>query len=211
MSQLLNRSTQHAIYIVCCVLFILAILLSACVPTATPTYFIPPTAPPRLILNPTNGGTPGGPGQTEATVVAFSTSTPLILDLNATPTLEATEATPSLEPTLTCTNSLKFLEDITIPDGTVMSAGESFVKQWRIQNDGTCDWDSNYVLKLVSGDALGGPTETALYPARAGAEAVIEMTLTAPQQAGAYHTVWQAIAPDGSAFEQAIYVDFAVQ
>jgi hypothetical protein len=66
-------------------------------------------------------------------------------------------------------------------------------------------------LKLVSGDSLGTPAEAALYPARAGAEAVIQMTLTAPQEPGTYHTVWQAYGPDGTPFEQAIYVEFVVQ
>jgi hypothetical protein len=92
-----------------------------------------------------------------------------------------------------------------------LTAGEPFVKQWRVKNDGSCDWDDSYTLKLVSGDALGAPTETALYPARAGAEIVIEMNLIAPLEAGQYHTVWQAFDSDGNPFEQAIYVDFVVE
>ncbi len=135
-----------------------------------------------------------------------------MLDLNETPiagtspTLELPGATPA-----TCTDSLKFLEDITIPDGTVVSPGQSVDKQWRVQNDGSCDWDDRYRLKLISGDSLGLPAEMALYPARAGAEVIIQMTLTAPQEAGTYHTVWQAYNPDGTAFEQPIYVEIVVQ
>ena len=191
---------QYVLRSTYCIFLFLAVLLSACAPAVTPTYFIPPTAPktePTLV-------------QTEATVVAFSTSTSLPLDSNETPTLEATSS-PEPTPTMTCANNLKFVEDITIPDGMVIPAGESFVKQWRIQNDGDCDWDSSYLLKLVSGDALGAPAQVALYPARAGAEAVIEMTLIAPLDAGLYHTVWQAFASDGSAFEQAIYVEIVVE
>ena len=98
-----------------------------------------------------------------------------------------------------------------MPDGTAASAGQAVDKQWRVKNDGTCDWGAGYQLKLVSGDPMGTPAEVALYPARAGAEAVIEMTLTAPQAAGTYRTIWQAYAPDGTAFDQAIYVDIVVQ
>ena len=193
MSHLQNRNTQYVIRITYCVF----LFLTACAPTATPTYFIPPTAPNARTV--------------EATGIALATTTPLTIDLNATPDLEAEPTLELPSPTPACTNILTFLEDVTVPDGTVLAAGEAFVKQWRVKNDGTCDWDNTYLLKLVSGDALGAPTETALYPAHAGAEVVIEMDLTAPQEAGSYHTVWQAFAPDGTPFEQAIYVDFVVQ
>ena len=96
-------------------------------------------------------------------------------------------------------------------DGTVIAAGQAFVKQWRVKNDGSCDWTNAYKLKLVSGDNLGSPDETALYPAPAGEEALIEMNLIAPTEPGPYHTVWQAYAPDGTPFEQAIYVDIVVE
>jgi hypothetical protein len=198
-----KRNTQYVIRITYCVFLLSLLLLSACAPTATPTYFIPPTAP--------------NAGPTEATSIAFSTSTPLTIDpsggqaLDATATLEEAPTFELPSPTPPCTNVVTFLEDVTIPDGTVIAAGEAFVKQWRVKNDGTCDWDDSYLLKLVSGDALGAPTETALYPARAGAEVVIEMNLTAPVDAGSYHTVWQAFAPDGTPFDQPIYVDFVVE
>jgi hypothetical protein len=133
-----------------------------------------------------------------------------VLDSSDTPATQAPEAElPS--PTPPCTDSLKFIEDITIPDGTIVSAGQSIDKQWRVQNDGSCDWDSSYHLKLVSGDPLGTPAEMALFPARAGAEAVIQMALTAPQEPGTYHTAWQAYRPDDTPFDQAIYVEIVVQ
>jgi hypothetical protein len=204
-----KRNTQYVVRATYCVFLLSFLLLSACAPSATPTYFIPPTAP--------------NSGPTSAvTGIAFSTSTPLTIDPSALPAVagqapnetSTPEEAPTLElpsPTPRCTNVLTFLEDVTIPDGTPLSAGEAFVKQWRVKNDGTCDWDDAYLLKLVSGDALGAPTEAALYPAHAGAEVIIEMNLTAPVDAGPYHTVWQAYAPDGTPFEQAIYVDFVVQ
>jgi hypothetical protein len=186
-----KRNTQY----VMCITYCVFLLLTACGPRATPTMFIPP---------------PGSNAQpTQAvTVVTFATSTSPALDPNSPP---ATETPEPPTPIPACTDSLQFLEDITIPDGTIVSAGEAIDKQWRVQNDGSCDWDDRYLLKLVSGDALGLPAEMALYPARAGAEAIIQMTLTAPQEPGTYHTAWQAYNPDGLPFEQAIYVEFVVQ
>lgn len=197
----LSRKTQYASRIVFCVF----LLLTACTPAATPTYFIPPTA---LGTHAT---------ATSGANIATPTLAPVESggDLNNIPT--ATEVIPTPEPDLPsptpagCTNVLTFVEDVTVPDGTVMTAGDAFVKKWRVKNDGSCDWNSTYKLKLVSGDALGGPTETTLYPATAGAEAVIEMNLVVPTTAGPYHTVWQAYDSGGTPFEQAIYVDFVVQ
>ena len=37
-----------------------------------------------------------------------------------------------------CTNRIGFSEDVTIPDGTVVHAGEMITKTWRLRNIGTC-------------------------------------------------------------------------
>lgn len=64
---------------------------------------------------------------------------------------------PTLTPPLTtCTNGAQFVQDITIPDGTVVQAGEPFIKTWRLQNTGTCTWNTDYQFVKVSGDAIIG-------------------------------------------------------
>ena len=188
-----KRNTQYVIRITYCVF----LLLAGCAPKPTqPAYFIPPPGP--------------NAQPAPATSAVVPTSTALVLDLGQTPAAQVSE-TPALpSPTPACTNSLKFIEDVTVPDGTTVSPGQSVDKQWRVQNTGTCDWDSTYHLQRVSGDAMGLPDQMALFPARAGSEAVIQMTLTAPQDTGTYHTVWQATDPDGVAFEQPIYVEIVV-
>ena len=55
-----------------------------------------------------------------------------------------------------CVNSAEFIEDITVPDGTVMSPGEHFRKVWRLRNTGPCGWDRSYRV-VSSGDFhMGG-------------------------------------------------------
>lgn len=34
--------------------------------------------------------------------------------------------------------------DVTVPDGTPMTAGQEFTKTWKIKNVGICTWDTNY-------------------------------------------------------------------
>ncbi len=97
-----------------------------------------------------------------------------------------------------------------MPDGTSVTPGEKIDKQWLVTNVGTCNWDAAYRLKLISGDAMGAPAEQALYPARAGTQATLRIVFTAPQAAGNYVTVWQAVAPDGSAFGQTVTLQINV-
>ena len=49
-----------------------------------------------------------------------------------------------------CTNRARFVNDITIPDGTVVKSGEWITKTWELENYGTCSWNENY--KVVWSD-----------------------------------------------------------
>lgn len=119
---------------------------------------------------------------------------------------------PSSPPaTPECTNSLRFIEDLTIPDGSLVQPAEQLDKQWLVQNDGTCNWDSRYRLRLIGGPEMGAPVEQALYPARSNTQAIIRILLTAPQSAGVYQSAWQAYTPEGLPFGDAIYIKIVVE
>ncbi|MFE3259446.1 NBR1-Ig-like domain-containing protein [Nocardia sp. NPDC059091] len=47
----------------------------------------------------------------------------------------------------------EWIADVTIPDGTLMSPGQTFTKVWRIQNAGTVNWNERYLKRI---GALGG-------------------------------------------------------
>ena len=64
------------------------------------------------------------------------------------------EATPTAPP-MDCVNRVKFVEDITIPDFTVVAAGKPFTKTWKLQNVGTCIWNDTYRFEFVDGDLMG--------------------------------------------------------
>ncbi len=109
-----------------------------------------------------------------------------------------------------CRNDLQFLEDLTIPDRTLVAPGSLLDKQWRVKNSGDCHWDGRYRLRLVSGDALGAAPEQALYPARAGAEAVLHILFTAPLEAGFYRSEWQAYTPENTSFGDPVFIEIIV-
>ncbi|MFH2103859.1 MAG: NBR1-Ig-like domain-containing protein [Chloroflexota bacterium] len=110
----------------------------------------------------------------------------------------------------TCSDALSFVEDLTIPDGSQAAPGETLDKQWLVGNSGTCDWDSRYRLRLNGGDALGAPIEQALYPARAGSQAVIRIAFVAPATPGRYRSAWQAYDSRGFPFGDPIFIEIVV-
>lgn len=97
-----------------------------------------------------------------------------------------------------------------MPDGAEVEPGARIDKRWLVKNDGSCNWDASYRLKLIAGPAMGVIEELALYPARGGSQATIRVVFTAPGEAGTYHSAWQAIAPDGQAFGDSIYIEVTV-
>ena len=157
-----------------------------------------------LIATGCSGGAP------ESTPTAIQ---PFVAPVSAptlTPTLDRAIA-PTATASRTCKNQLNFLEDLTIPDGTVLGRGETVTKRWLVENNGSCHWDERYTVRLVAGPSLGAPERQALYPARGKNEAVIQITFQAPQIPGNYITTWQAFNPQGTRFGDPFYMDIMVE
>lgn len=138
-------------------------------------------------------------------------TSPSLLLIPPTPTPTSPPRIPKSTPTPVCTHILGFLEDLSIPDGTEFQPGERMDKRWRVVNNGTCNWDERYRLKLVSGPSLGAETEQALYPARSGTEATIQLIFTAPEESGTYRSAWQAYDPEGSPFGDQFFIEIIVE
>ena len=88
-----------------------------------------------------------------------------------------------------CSNSAEFVEDVTVPDGTVMSPGEHFRKVWRLKNTGTCTWDRSYRV-VSSGNFHMGGSQSAYLDKRTGPgeTADIAMNLIAPVIYGSFES-----------------------
>jgi len=65
------------------------------------------------------------------------------------------EVPPPAPPTQqgNCVNQLRYLKDLTIPDGTEVLEGEKITKRWLITNEGSCNWDRQ---KNISCSTLPG-------------------------------------------------------
>lgn len=96
------------------------------------------------------------------------------------------------QPQTPCDRAL-FIDDINYPDGTDVVQGTTFVKTWRLRNNGTCTWNSSYSLVFVGGDAMGGPAAQPLTTGTAapGQEIDISVTLKAPDEVKTYTGNWK--------------------
>jgi hypothetical protein len=93
-----------------------------------------------------------------------------------------------------------YVTDVTIPDGTLMIAGQDFVKTWSIKNTGDCTWGDGYGLIYAYGDKMNGepvPFGTVVAP---GQEVSVSVNLKAPDKIGSYTSAWQMVTPKGISF-----------
>ncbi len=156
----------------------------------------------------------GASGEATGTPAAFVTSSP-----TGTPPIGATTPSPSNTPAISPTHTpsptatpivgsgpggcvLKgtYLADVTIPDGTVLAPGASFVKTWSVRNDGTCNWEAGYQLVFAEGNQMGGPAAANIAAAAPGEKKDISVNLIAPAAAGDYTGKWRLRASNGAIF-----------
>ena len=108
-----------------------------------------------------------------------------------------------------CDNAA-YISDLTIPDGTAITAGAKFTKTWILQNNGSCAWSNSYKLSFDSGDQMGGSDVILASPVQAGQQVEISVNLVAPMAAGAYKGFWRMHNDKGQAFGDFPYVDISV-
>ncbi len=155
------------------------LVLAACrgespAPTATPAPTDTPPPPPTQ---------------------APPTPLPEVTEPPAAPLTDTPAARPPNDPN--CTNKASFVADVTIPDNTVVKAGETFTKTWRISNTGTCIWASDYVLTHYSENRMGAPASVPLGITYPGQTLDISVQLTAPTTPGTYRGNFVIKNPQG--------------
>ena len=138
-----------------------------------------------------------------AVTPSFVTSTlpptrSLVTRPTATRTPLAAEATSTLAITAPpdCKVVAVLIEDVTIPDGTQISAGKSFTKTWKLKNTGTCPW-TGYTLAFASGDRMSAPDSAPVPQTLSGATVDVSVELVAPTADGTYTGFFELQDADG--------------
>jgi hypothetical protein len=196
----------------------ITMLVAACGPSATPSEPTPDVAAVRTSAASTVVS------QFTLTAAAF---TPTMAPTQDTSTPEST-ATETTQPVAQVTNAdgttvalcdkyswdLETV-DVNVPDDTVMTPGQEFIKTWKIKNIGTCTWGEGYELIFSYGEEMEGvpqPLGAAIGP---GQEVDVSVQFTAPDLAGSYTSLWTLQNPTGIAFQgndnKVLYVRIVVQ
>lgn len=149
------------------------------------------------------------------TALAAPTDTP-VPTLTAAPTFAPlptnTIGVPLTTLPTTASNSatacygLTFVSDVTIPDNTAVTPGQTFTKTWKVKNSGTCAWDAGFKFAFTGGNAMGGATYTVPAAVAAGAVVDISIAMTAPTTAGKAQGNWRMSTAGGDYFGNEVYV-----
>jgi Ig-like domain from next to BRCA1 gene len=158
-----------------------AMTLAAQDSVATPTITLSPSTTPTLWSNPT-----------------FIASTPTSQSVSS-------YSSSSYSTAYGCYNAV-YVSDVTIPDGTVLAPGEAFVKTWKFQNTGSCDWGEDFWITFSSGEEMDGDDTEIDEAIDAGDKAEISVALIAPDDEGTYTGYWQLSTEDGTVFGERVYV-----
>lgn len=110
-------------------------------------------------------------------------------------------------------DDLKFVEDVTIPDGTVVKPGETFVKTWRFMNIGSNTWNPQYTFRFADfWDPMSGTPSSQSLVANVAPQNTIDLsvTMTAPTKPGNYMSFWQMHNAEGIGFGPKVWVSITV-
>jgi len=159
--------------------------------------------------------------QLTQTALVNPTSTPTATN-TATPA--ATFAAPSIAPgaigasATAATGSqssacyaLAFVRDVTIPDGTQMTPGQSFTKTWLVSNTGTCAWEAGFKWNVVAGEAMGGVAVTLNQRIEPGRQYEFSVPMVAPtNKTGTLRGTWRLSDANGSFFGDSPWVEINI-
>jgi Ig-like domain from next to BRCA1 gene len=198
---------------ICCLL-IFALASSACgsspqsittTATATLTQFVLPTEIP-----PTLSESPGAD-----TKVPVNLTPTLTMEVSGnstfTPTIAVSNtAHPAVLPSGPRCNDASFVDDMTIPDGTILSPEKEFTKTWRLKNTGTCRWTTSYAMGFAYGNMMGGKETKLPNSVDPGYTVDVSIDLTAPKDNGWYGGWWRLKSEAGGYFGDFVFVSILV-
>ncbi len=104
----------------------------------------------------------------------------------------------------------QFQQDVTFPDNSPVYVGQTFVKQWRVKNDGGAAWPKGTVLAFIKGDQLSTPAVVPLPAVPPGDSANLKVQLTAPNKPGPISGNWQLKDASGNPFGDPLWFRLVV-
>ncbi|MFZ6020112.1 MAG: NBR1-Ig-like domain-containing protein [Chloroflexota bacterium] len=154
-------------------------------------------------LTPTGDFASTAAGQTVAALTTqfaqMITSSPP--SMGETPPSDGMTTTPSPAENPAPCERAEFVSDVSIPDGSEFSPGQTFIKTWRLKNTGSCTWTTSYRVVFDSGNVLGAPPSFNL-PVNVPPDGLVDISVNmkAPEQLREYESYWKLQNPQGVVF-----------
>ncbi|CAO2039462.1 unnamed protein product [Urochloa humidicola] len=109
----------------------------------------------------------------------------------------------------------RFILDVTVLDGTLMTPSSPFTKIWRMHNNGSIVWPLGTQLIWVGGDQFALQTSVPLEIPVNGfpvdKEIDVAVDFVAPTRPGRYISYWRLASPSGQKFGQRVWVHIQVE
>jgi len=149
------------------ILILLVLILTSCVKVSAENVGTATPAPPLFVTSTL------APTKKALTI-------PTQIPPTGSPTADpSVTGTPNAGSSSTCRDSAILVEDVTYPDNTRLTAGETFTKTWKLQNVGTCTW-TDYTVAFVDGDRMGSPNSVPVPETERSKTVDVSVELTAP-------------------------------
>ena len=102
--------------------------------------------------------------------------------------------------------------DVNVPDNTIMSPGQDFIKTWRVKNTGNCPWGAGYVLAYAGyTNQMSGQFIAMTEVIQPGQEVEVSVQFKAPDATGEYLSAWTMRNPQGITVPEVVFVKIIVQ
>lgn len=152
------------------------------------------------------------PTPSEATEESAATEEAIATNTQPVVAVQVTNASGTPE---TLCDSLGFdvaTVDVNIPDNTIVTPGQQFIKTWKVRNTGSCPWGAGYVLAYAGYETnMSGQFIAMTEVIQPGQEVEVSVQFTAPTQAGLYTSAWSMRNPAGAFFPLVVFVKIIVQ
>ena len=135
------------------------------------------------------------------------------------PTLAPSAPTPTFIPTYIppagCVDAMAYVKDLTYDDGNMthypdVQPNQAFQKGWRIQNTGSCTWNSSYYLAFTGGTQMNGQPTAIQASVAPGATYDMYVNLVAPSNPGQYTGEWTLFNNLNYSFGEKLFVAIEV-
>ena len=171
--------------------------------TSTPSESATPAALPSIQVESTL--TPSGTNANPPVIPSVALTSGISSATAAAPAASGSTA-------VGCADSV-FLQDMTIPDGTVEAPGVVFRKVWRMKNTGSCEWGKEFKFGYAYGTKFGSGNLTVTLASGSvppGGSKDFAINLTAPSTQNTYTGCWKLQTDQGYWFGQAACVTIKV-